>query len=93
MSKAHPSQKTRAGRHGFKKSPETASSGLISRLDDKLSETAGYVTSLWNIVPAPFRPIEPATGLVCSSYSAMTNPVSFSAVSPLFTSLTVTVKT
>ena len=45
MSKARPSQKTRAGRHGFKKSPETAASGLILRLDDELSwVTGGYVT-------------------------------------------------
>ena len=68
MSKARPSQKTRAGRHGFKKSPETAASGLILRLDDEFWVTGGYVTSLRNIVPAPFRPIKAATGCIRKSY-------------------------
>ena len=93
MSKARPSQKTRPTRHGFKKSPDTPSSGLVSRLDDEFLVTGGYVTSLRNIVPAPCRPIEAATGCIRQSYSKMTNPASFSAVWPLMTSLIVTDRT
>lgn len=46
MSKARPSQKTRAGRHGFKKSPETAASGLILRLDIEFWLTGACTVSV-----------------------------------------------
>ena len=52
---------------GSIKSPETAASGLILRLDDEFLVTGGYVTSLRNIVPTPFRPIKAATGCIGKS--------------------------